>query len=698
MSKNLVIKFAISLIFAAFIYVLFWFFKVGQLEKRITKFISDNSTYISSGSIKSYGFPLSQNVVIKDLRFSIPNPILSNRQISISELTATSGIFADSFSVTFPQGVSTQNSKGEIARVKFNSEPVVHVKISDSNNVGLLYEDSGYSMRDPKKNLVLAVKSSKISISINGNDRHNIKVSVDSDIKEVEGFDVVDIYNNILRDDIIKGIQTGKIKVGSSHIIENNDSIKDIAPIVETPKLADQALPESAPEVVKEEIKKAVNNLEAPLPPSLPTPPETIQQNLSAKIAASNTDKIVIAKEQVIEQANNQIIEPPLEGNDDDVIEIEQLAENNAKPSSNDNIQVIVEEVSEEIVKVNTQVEIPVVDNVVVNDPNIPASAVNTVPTPSDNVAVKPVENVQEPIKEVAKAPSELKVQESSEELAKQPIEGLKEEDLDLKNKYSEGVKSDLKISFVYNLVPNNSNEELDSSFDPTKIQVLPTQYNKEIKINNFEFINKDYQILSNGSLSLVADDTMPSGNLSIIIQNHDNFIGYLKDYVEFYLTSKGYDLSPVKQPATEVVATEIEVSVIAQKIENVTQIIADQDASPEVAPEVSDVVGVVDPKVEIASNNVVETTAVIATEVAPEVTITAPAVVETPKVKEIVIKDSYDNFLKKIYDSLSDISTEIADKNPASTNEESRYEVKREKNLEFRINDTPVREVLGKF
>ncbi|MBL6665339.1 MAG: hypothetical protein ISQ34_05810, partial [Rickettsiales bacterium] len=66
--------------------------------------------------------------------------------------------------------------------------------------------------------------------------------------------------------------------------------------------------------------------------------------------------------------------------------------------------------------------------------------------------------------------------------------------------------------------------------------------------------------------------------------------------------------------------------------------------------------------------------------------------------VQEPIIEDKYDYFLKKIYDNLSEISDEISEKNPATTNEESRYEIKREKNLEFKINGTPVREVLGKF
>ena len=640
MSKKLVIRLAISIIFVAFVYVLFWFFKIGQLEKKVSKFISDNNAYITSGSIESYGFPLSQNIIIKDIKFSIPNPIFSKRQISISELTATSGIFANSFAVTLSQGVSTQNDKGEIARVKFNSEPKIHISIPNSDKVEMSYSDSGYSMHDPKKNLVLAAKSSQINISVDSNDKNNIKVSINTNIKEVEGFDVVDVYNNILRKDIVKGIQTGKIKIGSSRVFN------DEAPII------DEEIQEEIPAVQITDSKEEINDLDLPVKEQseeleekdssnsidIPELPEVSEEKLKAQIVTDSKDKVAVSK---LEIPNIQIND-----DEDEIMEVEQLAQS-------DEMQVIVEESSEEDIAEDVS------EDAVESDPVVNVKeAIKAEPT---------IEKTKLPVAASNLEDSGLPVEAKN---ALSPVKKLKEEELGLKNKYTQGVKSNLKIDLVYILTPNNLGDQLDLPFDPTKIQELPVQYNKEIKINNLEFSNQDYQILANGSLSLVADDTLPSGNLSLTIKNHANFINYLKDYVKFDLSSKGYDLNPVKMAATEIVANEIE---LKAAIKN--------DEIKEVEEPVNDLL------------------------LSEEEEITAPVevqeeekIIEPEVVKELVIKDGYDKFLKKMYDRLTEVSSELSEKNPATTNEESRYEIKREKNLEFKINNTPIREVLGKF
>lgn len=692
MSRNLVIRLAISLIFISFVYILFWFFKVGQLEKRVARFVNDNSAYISVGKIESSGFPLAQNITVTNVNFSIPNPIFSKRQISISELHATSGIFADNFILTFPQGVSTQNDKGEIARVKFNSDPNVNVKLGESNNIEFNYEDSGYALNDPQERLVLAAKSSKIKILVNSSDQNNIRVNIDSDIQEIEGFDIVDIYNNVLKEAIQKDIQTGNIKFGSTKIVEepkveannneenNNDELAKENPVEETVETAVQesqpAIPPqetlestdaaqkiAAPEVTNENLNAEITSDEKLVVSNENTAPDQESEKIEVEQLAQNTDNK--AEQIEVEQLANDI-----KGSEEEVIEINQLAQENAQENpepNNEEIQVIVEE------EIN-----PVEDSL--EDNSVEASEVVESEENSEASEIITQQEVQEQQTEVAPSVQNEKVAESSVvDPSKEKEENVvnsevKEEDLDIKNRYTQGVKSNLKFSLVYTLSPNNSSEKLDLPFDPTKIQELPTQYNKEIKINNLEFSNSNYQILSNGTLNMVADDTMPFGTLSIIIQNHNSFIGYLKDYIKVYLGSKGYDIDPVKEPATEVVAKEI-----AQEVE------VDQQETKEV---------VNDEKVKPVENAAAkaDNVEVLASEV-----VTEEQKVEVVT-KEIVIKDGYDNFLKKIYDNLSLVSEEISGQNPASTNEESRYEVKREKNLEFRINSTPIREILGKF
>ena len=57
-----------------------------------------------------------------------------------------------------------------------------------------------------------------------------------------------------------------------------------------------------------------------------------------------------------------------------------------------------------------------------------------------------------------------------------------------------------------------------------------------------------------------------------------------------------------------------------------------------------------------------------------------------------------YDNFLNKINEKLFLILEEISKKNALTKPETAVLEIRREKNLEFIINETPLREVAGKF
>ena len=58
----------------------------------------------------------------------------------------------------------------------------------------------------------------------------------------------------------------------------------------------------------------------------------------------------------------------------------------------------------------------------------------------------------------------------------------------------------------------------------------------------------------------------------------------------------------------------------------------------------------------------------------------------------------NYDIFLNNISEKLSDVSNEIASKNSVSKDNVAQFDVRREKNLEFLINEVPVREIIGKF
>ena len=62
------------------------------------------------------------------------------------------------------------------------------------------------------------------------------------------------------------------------------------------------------------------------------------------------------------------------------------------------------------------------------------------------------------------------------------------------------------------------------------------------------------------------------------------------------------------------------------------------------------------------------------------------------------IVKNAYSSFLTVVSEKLEDITHEIAAKNQLSQNEEIVLEIRREKNLDIVINETPIREIVGKF
>ena len=58
----------------------------------------------------------------------------------------------------------------------------------------------------------------------------------------------------------------------------------------------------------------------------------------------------------------------------------------------------------------------------------------------------------------------------------------------------------------------------------------------------------------------------------------------------------------------------------------------------------------------------------------------------------------NYDIFLNNISEKLANVSNEISSKNSVSKDEIVQFDVRREKNLEFLVNEVSVREIVGKF
>jgi hypothetical protein len=218
MKKGLIIKLAIVLIVLVLSYCVFWFFKAGQSEKQINKFIADNSVYISSGEISVSGFPVNQKIVVNDLKITLPVNLIAKRQIQIKQLEAKSSIFSNKFIINFTDSVKVQEveSSGEIYDIEFANQPEIALTIAEGIISELSYNDNGFKVIDADKNIINSTTATNItsSTSIGEADSKTSKVQIS--FKDLEGYTLIDFFKNVLEKKVIEGIKTEEIKVVSA--------------------------------------------------------------------------------------------------------------------------------------------------------------------------------------------------------------------------------------------------------------------------------------------------------------------------------------------------------------------------------------------------------------------------------------------------------------------------------------------------
>jgi hypothetical protein len=225
-------------------------------------------------------------------------------------------------------------------------------------------------------------------------------------------------------------------------------------------------------------------------------------------------------------------------------------------------------------------------------------------------------------------------------------------------------LKSDLSVNIEYELTPNYTDE--NSNSDSLQIHRVPTHYNKITHINNFRFNNQFYTILINGKTHSSDDDTMPSGAITVTVEN----MHHLSNHLEVGLTKISNAQISHEQSAEDRLPN------LGQKlIETLEDTQIGEEEPPltlqALVPELEDSEMLVDSQQEEQIEDSI-----------------APEVARTP----------YQTFLDNITNNLLAISTEIAQKNQLTEGDSAVFDVRREKNIEILINETPMREILGKI
>lgn len=205
-------------------------------------------------------------------------------------------------------------------------------------------------------------------------------------------------------------------------------------------------------------------------------------------------------------------------------------------------------------------------------------------------------------------------------------------------------VKSNFTADIEYLLSPAQQGEQQTNAApsDPTQIQETPIQYSKSLKINSLELSNPLYKISVNGQLNIFQDDSLPSGAVTVKVEKIDNLINHVA--------------SGLNQ-------------------------IADQKAPAPIIPTVQ--------SADLAAANPANVPTVDPTQAVPSAVVPASSA---------VLDEAYQSFLKRFTAGLASVTKEVSTKNQLSKDDVAVFDVRREKNIEFLINETPMREILGKF
>ncbi len=211
--KSIAIKVALVLVTLVILYSVFWFFKIGQFEKQINRFVGDNSSNVSIGGFEVSGFPFSQKVTVNNLRFSLPTAALNHHQVIVSGLEVSGGIFDSVFDVNITGNVLVQDQKGGSYSLSFNGKPQIKIAVLDGFLSSLSYQDSGHKVVDGAQNVIYSAAATNVTVDSTVANDGKITFTINSNVREVENFGVLNIYKNAFEEKLIDAIKTGQVAI-----------------------------------------------------------------------------------------------------------------------------------------------------------------------------------------------------------------------------------------------------------------------------------------------------------------------------------------------------------------------------------------------------------------------------------------------------------------------------------------------------
>ena len=539
MKKDLIIKIGIGIFAVIFGYCVFWFFKAGQIEKQLNKFITENSANISVAELSVSGFPVAQKISVTDLKLTIPTALFNKKQIIVKNIEAKASVLSQDFVVTtFSQASINDIEKGMMA-IEFSKDPEISFTVSNTGIQKLSYQDMGYRIVDNEKNNFYSASRTSINIQSSVDDLQKTIVKITGSINEVQGFGVIDVYKSGLEKKIIEGIKTEEIVFGSAPPAGENTADAKSDHKNDSKKVSDAGIKQQDLPNPKDPAKA----------PAIPANPAVASATPAAPVPGSPN--------------------PVPAGS----------APNPTAAGSAPNPAAVAGVAS------------PAAPN--------PAASGAPAAVPANNPAVASGNANPAP----ATDPNQLSPAVSSQQVPSAITD-------------SNIVKSNITLDIEYQISSNEQQPQVPS--DPSQVKEMAIQSSKIVKINNIEFSNPLYRLFINGQLTILPDDNLPSGGVSLKVENIDNLVNQL-------VTQLG---QMTDQP-----------KLINENRPNADASVADTS-----------------------------------------------------------VQDAYKNFLKRIAINLPAVNREISSKNPVTKENIAQFDIRREKNLDFIVNEISIHEILGKF
>ena len=491
MKKSLIIKLAVAVVIVLLSYCVFWLFKIGQSERKITSIVQ-KSKIISFDKISSSGFPFSQKITIENLKINIPVNAIVKRNFIAKKLEISSSIFSNSFKAKIVDEVEVKTIENNGSYLlQFNSDPEISFSIINNSINNFTYSDSGFKIVDAKNNNTIHTASS-MNISLPApfifeqEDQNPITISLN--IKQLTGYSFLNFYKNVFEDKVIEGIKTGEIKISQGN--QNTPNVFVLDPAV-------------------------LSNLAATNPALF----QQIQQlSIQVQTNPASAPEVNNQIQQLLMQAsmNAQVNQPTPAG--------VPAPASPAQPNNNLNTQNI-----QVPLKANAEQPANVVDgSVAANSPNSQAPANPSVAVPA--VAQVAGENQQSPnntqqnndIQNSGTPP-----QPTAENMPSIAQANTQNANLD---------KIDIALEIEISSTPlEKEKSTAEVPVEPSLAEESNQQYAENVLIKSMIFSHEKYKISVNGKLISLLDDISLSGGITVKIENYYDFINLFKTELQNY-------------------------------------------------------------------------------------------------------------------------------------------------------------------